>query len=86
MNPVKINRRPLATLACAALLLSGDAFAYIDPGTGTLLIQWLFGIVMASFAALNIYWDRVKTYFYGKSQKTAVSGEFDGGADDTRAE
>jgi len=39
-----------------------DAQAYVDPGTGTILIQWLFGAVMAGLAVLSVYWQRAKGF------------------------
>lgn len=64
------------------LLVSQDAFAYVDPGTGSLLIQWLFGIVMASLAVVNIYWHRFKAFFSGKAQKPVAAPDADTKADD----
>lgn len=71
------------SLATGGLLLaSSDAFAYVDPGTGSLLIQWLFGIVMASLAVVNIYWHRFKAFFTGKSGKPVAAADSDTKADD----
>ena len=38
-------------------------FAYIDPGTGSLLIQVAIGLVVAIGASLKIYWRRIKLFF-----------------------
>jgi len=57
----------LAAIAAGTLLLWDEAFAYIDPGTGSLLLQWLIGMVLAGFAVLNLYWQRLKGFFSGKS-------------------
>ena len=56
------NRSMLVAAACGVLLLWDNAFAYIDPGTGSLLIQWLFGAVIAGFAVVNLYWERFKFF------------------------
>jgi len=40
--------------------------AYIDPGTGSLLIQGLIAGIAAGMYALKMYWHRVKTYFSSK--------------------
>lgn len=55
-------RLGLIVVASSTLLLWKDAFAYIDPGTGSLMIQWLFGAVVAGFAVANIYWERAKVF------------------------
>ena len=52
--------------AGAALFLPQASFAYIDPGTGSLLIQWIFGMVVAGFALANLYWHRFKQFLAGK--------------------
>lgn len=56
------NRSFPIAAACGVLLLWDDAFAYIDPGTGSLLIQWLFGAAIAGFAVVSLYWERFKFY------------------------
>ena len=70
------------TAACSGLLLASNAFAYIDPGTGTLIIQWLFGMAVASMAVLRIHWYRAKAFFSTKSRNTDIDVNADGEADD----
>ena len=42
------------------LFMLGDAvFAYLDPGTGSMLVQLLVGGVAAAGVALKLYWHRV---------------------------
>jgi hypothetical protein len=69
MKQISMNRP--AAIAIGTVLLWQDAFAYIAPGTGSLMIQWLFGMVLAGFALLNIYWLRIKSFFAGKSGHTS---------------
>lgn len=40
--------------------------AYLDPGTGSLIIQSLLAAIAAAFVALNHYWDKVKSMFKRK--------------------
>ena len=37
--------------------------AYIDPGTGSLIIQVLIGVLAGAAVAAKIYWTRVKGLF-----------------------
>ena len=37
--------------------------AYIDPGTGSLIIQVLIGVVAGATVAAKIYWSRIKHFF-----------------------
>ena len=55
--------RPGAVAATAALLVLGaskPAFAYIDPGTGAMLLQLLLGGVAGGLVILKLYWHRLK--------------------------
>ena len=54
-------------IAAVCLLLSDASFAYVDPGTGSLIIQWVFGMAVASIAVVNIYWHKFKLFISGKS-------------------
>lgn len=38
-------------------------FAYIDPGTGSLIIQVLVASLLGGLFTLKIYWKRVKAFF-----------------------
>ena len=40
-------------------MLSQDVFAYLDPGTGSMLVQLLVGGVAAIGVALKLYWYRI---------------------------
>jgi len=44
---------------------------YIDPGTGSLLIQVLIGVIIAIPVALKLFWGRIKKWF---TQRKAASG------------
>lgn len=39
------------------------AHGYIDPGTGSYIIQVLIGGLLGAAFALKIYWKKVKAYF-----------------------
>lgn len=42
---------------------TGNAYAYLDPGTGSIILQGIVGTVAAGSAAVGLYWDHVKVYF-----------------------
>ena len=49
----------------AILLLSrgffvSDAYAYLDPGTGSVIIQAVIGTIAAVLITLKIYWYKLK--------------------------
>ena len=47
----------------ANTLFVSDAYAYIDPGTGSAIIQALIGALAGIGIALKIYWHRIKEKF-----------------------
>ena len=40
-----------------------DAFAYIDPGTGSIVIQAMIGALVGVGITLKIYWYKIKEKF-----------------------
>ena len=62
------QRRPLdgRTLAAAALflvMLAQPAWAYLDPGTGSMIISAIVGLFATVGLALKTYWYKVKAFF-----------------------
>jgi hypothetical protein len=55
-----------ATVHLALVLLglgySSAAFAYLDPGTGSIILQGLIAGVMVVVAAWGIFWQRIKLF------------------------
>lgn len=45
--------------------------AYLDPGTGSMLIQGLLAAVAAMGVTLGIFWRRIKAFFGGFSKSDA---------------
>ena len=44
-------------------LSASPASAYLDPGTGSLLLQGVIGAIAGLLVALKLYWTRVKKFF-----------------------
>jgi len=43
----------------------GDVFAaYIDPGTGSLIIQILLAALVGAGFGVKIFWTKIKTFFF----------------------
>lgn len=40
-----------------------DAFAYLDPGTGSMFIQVIIGAIVGVGITLKIYWYKIKDKF-----------------------
>jgi len=45
------------------ILLTTKSFAYLDPGTGSIILQAILGFVAASIATLSVYWNKFKNFF-----------------------
>jgi len=46
-----------------------DAYAYLDPGTGTIILQSLIGVLIGVAITLKIYWFKIKEKFSNISKK-----------------
>ena len=57
----------IGLLVVAGLSITSPAYAYLDPGTGSMAIQLLMGGVVALLATVRLYWDRMKTFFTRKN-------------------
>ncbi|MFA5960985.1 MAG: hypothetical protein WC785_10780 [Tatlockia sp.] len=62
----------LASLTCLCFLTlvanPGMAFAYLDPGTGSILLQGLIGGITAGLVFLRLYWQRLLQFLGIKKQ------------------
>lgn len=58
------------------LLAPGTAYAYIDPGTGSYILQILIAAFIAAAFAIRSFWENVKMFFRGlfKNQKEDKKG------------
>jgi len=45
------------------LLVFTDAVAYLDPGTGSMLLQVILGGIAAVGVAVKLYWHKLRAYF-----------------------
>ncbi|UAK81378.1 hypothetical protein K8O89_15375 [Legionella anisa] len=44
------------------LLNSSPAYAYLDPGTGSVILQGIIGAITAGMVILRIYWHRLLSF------------------------
>lgn len=51
------------------LLLPINALAYLDPGTGSMLLQGVLAAIAIIGATLKLYWHRLKALLSGKKLK-----------------
>lgn len=64
----------LMGLATSVLVWPSITFAYIDPGTGSILIQGIIGAIAAIGVTLKLYWHRILAFFRRESTEDRVAG------------
>ena len=58
----------LRVISAFAILASQPCWAYLDPGTGSILIQGLLAAIAAAGVTMRFYWDRVVGFFKRNEQ------------------
>ncbi len=49
--------------------LNTNAYAYIDPGLGSIILQGIIAAVAATSLTIKIYWQKIKNFFKKKKTK-----------------
>jgi len=52
----------LAIVAAVTLAYASPVYAYLDPGTGSIILQSLLAGVAVAVGFLRLYWHRFKTF------------------------
>lgn len=52
-----------AWMLLLSVTIAGPAHAYLDPGTGAMLLQGLLGGIAGLLVVLRLYWGKVKAFF-----------------------
>ena len=53
-------------------ILTTKAHAYLDPGTGSIILQAIVGAFAAFFTSIYIFWNKVKNFYkkiFNKNKK-----------------
>jgi NADH:ubiquinone oxidoreductase subunit K len=67
----------VVAVALAFLSTASPAYAYLDPGTGSMLVSAVIGVAAAVGLALKMFWYRLVGLFRGKKGGPS-SGPVDG--------
>lgn len=46
---------------------TSSAFAYLDPGTGSIILQGIIGSIAGAMVVGRLYWHRIKKFFGARS-------------------
>lgn len=76
-----LRKRNLSALmfagALVALLSTSPAYAYLDPGAGSIILQSVLAAIAIAAASIGVMWQRIKLFFsslFG-SRKTTIESE-----------
>ena len=58
----------LIAVTILVFLLSSPAWAYLDPGTGSMLVQGLVAALAVVSAAVAAFWTRIRQLFSGRKK------------------
>tara|TARA_B100000767_G_C19369778_1_gene371437 strand:- start:97 stop:336 length:240 start_codon:yes stop_codon:yes gene_type:complete len=62
MNITKLNSK-FILIIFILITYTSPAHAYLDPGTGSMLIQGLIGGLAVAMSFISIYWHKFKSFF-----------------------
>jgi hypothetical protein len=66
----------------AALLMLGmhvqDAHAYLDPGTGSILLQSILALIAGTAVTLRLYWSKLKALLWRQTNETDRPADHNG--------
>lgn len=51
------------------LMFNTSAYAYLDPGLGSILLQGIIAGIAAVSLTIKIYWQKIKNFFKKKKKK-----------------
>jgi len=60
------------SLLISVNLFISDAYAYLDPGTGTMIFQAIIAALVGVGITVKVYWEKIK---YKISEKTSKSDD-----------
>jgi len=61
----------------ATLAFPSTSYAYLDPGTGSIILQAIVGSIAAAGAVAGLYWQKVKSFFAKDRAAAGEGGEKD---------
>jgi len=65
----------LSLLGCT--VMAAPSYAYLDPGTGSIILQSILAGIAVAMGVLRLYWYRLKAFFSGKPTESDGQGAKD---------
>lgn len=57
------------------IILAGNSEAYIDPGSGSYVLQLIVASFFAIVFTLKVFWRNIKAFFSGAGRKKPIDSE-----------
>ena len=64
-----IMNKIIITSLIFILFINNKAFVYLDPGTGSIILQAIIGAIAAGATYCSIYWEKIKNFFNKRNNK-----------------
>ena len=52
-----------------------NSFAYLDPGTGSMMFQIVTGVILAAFFTVKLWWNNLLKLIFRFREKDSENGE-----------
>ena len=65
---IRMNSKQVLALLISIFCLDSLAFGYLDPGSGSYILQMLVAGLLGSVYAIKLYWAKIVNFFKGKSE------------------
>ena len=75
MKYFEIFRTILTTLVLLHVITTQQAYAYIDPGTGSYILQMTIAGLLAGLFTMKLFMNKIKTLFKNFFSRKNKSGE-----------
>ena len=56
----------VSSILLCGLVFSQSAWAYLDPGTGSMMIQGIIAGVTGGIVVIRLYWAKLRSFFAGE--------------------
>jgi hypothetical protein len=74
---VFVSKLNVICLITGLFFYTTPAYAYLDPGTGSMLIQGLIAGIATMLSVLSIYWQKVKSFFVKEDTDSDTDSDSD---------
>lgn len=69
-RPIRACRVSVLTVAMLGLLISSPSYAYLDPGTGSIILQGLLAGIAVAIGVVRGYWQQFRMFLTNLRSKS----------------